>query len=191
MKPQVNHRKTSKALTKAVAGLVAITALTSACATIKEHAELNKPLGKDLEIYVGGSVFRVNRKKDLPNAFGGPDIFGGKVFAGYTDVRYQGFDASGKVVLRITEVETQSTETSMSRYGRSSATYSGRTTPSGGVSGTIDINHPPQGSTTILPPNTAEVALDPAKSRDIDLAGITLTVITANPETLKYRLTKH
>jgi hypothetical protein len=191
MQPQSTAAKAPRKLGKAFAGLLALAALTSACATIKEHAEINKPLGKELEAYVGGSVFKVNRNRDLPNAFGGPDIFGGKVFAGYTDVRYQGLDAGGKIILRITEVETQSTETSMSRYGRSSATYSGRTTPSGGVQGTIDINHPPQGSTTMLPPNTAEIALDPTNSKDIDLAGITLTVISVNSQTLKYRLTKH
>jgi hypothetical protein len=133
----------------AIAGTAVILA---GCGTIKNYEQLAQPTGKDLETYVGGSIFKVNRSRDLPNAFGRADLFGGKVFAGYTELRYQGVTDDGRVILRITELETHSTETTMSRYGQSSGSFSGYSDPSGNVHGNVTVHNPLQGSTEIMTP---------------------------------------
>ena len=92
------------------------------------------------------------------------------------------------MILRITELETHSTETTMSRYGQSSGSFSGYSDPSGNVYGNVTVQHPPQGSTEILPPNTTQVAFDAAKEKDLLLAGVRVTFIEVTPQRLRYRL---
>jgi hypothetical protein len=99
----------------------------------------------------------VSRSRDLPNAVGKADIYGGKVFEGYTELRYQGTGEDGKILLRITDVDTHSTETAMSRYGQSTGSFSGYTDRRGNVDGDVTVNNPPEGSTEILPPNTTQL----------------------------------
>ena len=146
----------------AIAGTAAILA---GCGTIENHEQLSQPTGKDLETYVGGLIFKVNRSRDLPNAFGRADLFGGKVFAGYTELRYQGVTDDGRVILRITELETHSTETTMSRYGQSSGSFS-----------------------EILPPNTTQLAFDATKEKDLLIAGVRVTFVEFTPLKLRYEL---
>jgi len=169
----------------AIAGTAVI---LSGCGTIKSHEQLVQPTGKDLETYVGGSIFKVNRSRDLPNALGRADLFGGKIFAGYTELRYQGVADDGRVILRITELETHSTETTMSRYGQSSGSFSGYSDRSGNVYGNVTVDNPPQGSTEILPPNTTQVAFDAAKKKDLLIAGVRVTFVEFTPLKLQYRL---
>jgi hypothetical protein len=76
-----------------------------------------QPSPKVLETYIGGVIFKLDRTKPLPNLYGKPDIFGRKVYAGYSELRYQGLTDDGKILLRLTEAETQSNETTMSRSG--------------------------------------------------------------------------
>jgi hypothetical protein len=102
-------------------------AVLTGCGTIKHYENLAQLTGRDLETYVGRAIFKLTRTCDLPNVFGKADIYGGKVFRGYTEVRYQGFLEDGKILLRITEVETQSNETAMSRYSTSHGTYNANT----------------------------------------------------------------
>ena len=92
------------------------------CGTIQIQERLSQNVGRDLSTYIGGQVFKIQRTSNLPNVFGKADIFGGKVNRGFTEVRYQGFSSDGQLVFRITEIETESTETTMSRYGRSTST---------------------------------------------------------------------
>ncbi len=135
---------------------------------------------------MGGTIFKVDRMKPLPNLFGKPDIFGRKVYAGYTELRYQGMTDDGRILLRVTEADTHSTETTMSRSGQSS--IDGHVDRWGNVSGTV--TRPPQDSTVILPPNTTEFAFDPAKERDLTIAGMRVRFLEFKPQSLKYSLEK-
>lgn len=171
-----------------VLALAGVVALFAGCGTIKNYEQLAQPTGKDLETYVGGSIFKVSRSRDLPNAFGRADIYGGRVFAGYTELRYQGLADDGRVILRITEVETHSTETAMSRYGQSSGSFYGYSDASGNVYGNVAVYHPPEGSTEILPPNTTQVAFDATKDRELVIAGVRVTFVEFTPLRLRYRL---
>lgn len=168
--------------------ITALAVILAGCGTIKNHDQLAQPIGKDLETYVGGTIFKVGRSRDLPNAFGRADLFGGKVFAGYTELRYQGLTDDGRVVLRVTEVETHSTETTMSRYGQSTGSYQGYADRRGNVSGSLTVHHPPQGSTDILPPNTTQFAFDTSKEKELAIAGVRVSFIEFTPQRLRYRL---
>ena len=87
------------------------------CSSIKTYENLSQDTGIELSTHVGGKVLKVQRTSDLPNAFGAADIYGGKVNQGYTELNYQGLASDGRLVFRVLEVDTQSTETTMSRYG--------------------------------------------------------------------------
>ena len=168
--------------------MAVIAAVLTGCGTIKSYDQLAQPTDKDLATYVGGTIFKVNRSSDLPNAFGRADIFGGKVFAGYTELRYQGMTDDGRLILRVTEIETHSTETTMSRYGQTSGSFSGYSSPGGGVYGNVTVHHPPPGSTEILPPNTTDLAFDATKEKELAVAGVRVSFIEFTPQTLRYRL---
>ena len=139
-----------------------------------------------LETYIGGVIFKVDRTKPLPNVFGKPDIFGRKVYAGYTELRYQGLTEEGRILLRLTEAETQSNETTMTRSGQS--TFDGRVDQQGNVSGTL--TRPPQGSTVLLPANTTEFAFDPTKEKELTIAGTRVRFVEYKPQGLKFSLIK-
>lgn len=162
--------------------------LFAGCGTIQNHDQMAQPVGKDLETYVGGTIFKVNRSRDLPNAFGRADVFGGKVFAGYTELRYQGATDDGRILLRVTEVETHSTETTMSRYSQSTGSYSGYSDRRGNVYGTVTVDDPPKGSTDILPPNTTQFVFDATKEKELTIAGVRVSFIEFTPQRLRYRL---
>lgn len=168
--------------------MTGLAVILTGCATIKNHDQLAQPIGKDLETYVGGTIFKLGRSRDLPNEFGRADLFGGKVFAGYTELRYQGLTDDGRLILRVTEVETHSTETTMSRYGRSTGSFQGSADRRGNVSGSLTVYHPPQGSTDILPPNTTQFAFDMAKEKELMIAGVRVSFIEFTPQRLRYRL---
>ena len=98
--------------------------LLSACAVgspIQAYENLTPDPSREHSTYIGGSVLKVQRSSDLPNAFGRADIFGGRVERGFTELRFLGLAPDGRIVFRVTELDTQSTETTMSRYGGSTS----------------------------------------------------------------------
>ena len=166
-----------------------VLALAGCGATIQTYERLSQDTGRELSTHVGGQVLRVQRTQDLPNAFGKADVFGGKVNRGYTELRYQGLAADGRLVFRITEVETESTETTMSRYGGSTSTLNAQRVGNS-VYGTVTTYDAPRGSTERLPPNTTEFALDPKKTKELTIGGIKVLVVSATETSLAYQLVK-
>lgn len=159
------------------------------CGTIQTYEHLRQDTGRQLSTHVGGQVLLVQRTSDLANAFGKADVFGGKVNRGYTEVRYQGLAPDGRLVFRVTEVETESTETTMSRYGGSTATFN--THRFGNSSyGSVSMHDAPRGSTERLPPNTTEFAIDPAKTKEFTVGGIMVNITNATETSLAYQLVK-
>lgn len=164
-------------------------ALAGCGATIQTYDRLSQDTGRELSTHVGGQVLRVQRTQDLPNAFGKADVFGGKVNRGYTELRYQGITSDGRLVFRVTEVETESTETTMSRYGGSTSTLNAQRVGNN-VYGTVTTYDAPRGSTERLPPNTTEFALDPKKTKELTIGGIKVLVINASETSLAYQLVR-
>ena len=172
-----------------IASLFLVAALTGCGATIQSHERLTQETGRTLTTYVGGQVLKVQRSSDLPNAFGKADIFGGKVNRGYTELRYQGLAPDGRLVFRVTEVETESNETTMSRYGGSTSTLNAQRYGNN-VYGTVTTYDAPRGSTERLPPNTTQFALDQAKTKEFTVGGVKVIVLAADETSLTYQLAK-
>lgn len=158
-------------------------------ATIQTHEKLAQDTGRELVTHIGGQVLKVQRTSDLPNAFGKADIFGGKVNKGFTEVRYQGMTPDGRLIFRVTEIETESTETTMSRYGGGTSTVNMRRVGDT-VQGTVTSYDAPRGSTERLPPNTTEFALELNKAKDFTVAGTRIRVVAATETSLSYHLSK-
>lgn len=157
--------------------------------TIQMHERLGQEVGRELSTYVGGQVLKIQRTSDLPNAFGKADVFGGKVNRGFTEVRYQGLSPDGRLVFRVTEVETESTETTMSRYGGSTSTVNAQRIGNN-VYGTVTSYDAPRGSTEHLPPNTTQFAIDSVKTKEFTVAGTRVVILSATETSLTYQLEK-
>ena len=71
----------------------------------------------NLTAYIGDEMVSVKKTRDLPNLFGGKDIFGRKVDAGYLSIRFLGVTKDGMIIVRRQDVDIQSDATTMSRSG--------------------------------------------------------------------------
>lgn len=172
-----------------IASLFLVAALAGCGATMQSYERLSQETDRTLTTHVGGQVLKVQRSSDLPNAFGKADVFGGKVNRGYTELRYQGLAPDGRLVFRVTEVETESNETTMSRYGGSTSTLNAQRYGKS-VYGTITTYDAPQGSTERLPPNTTQFAIDHTKTKEFTVGGVKVSVVSADDTSLTYRLVK-
>ena len=172
-----------------LAPLVLVTAFAGCGATIQTYEQVGQDTGRELSAHVGGQILKIQRTSDLPNAFGKADVFGGKVDRGYAELRYQGLAPDGRIVFRVMEVETESTDTTISRYGGSTSTLNAQRIGNS-VYGSVTSYDAPRGSTERLPPNTAQFAFDPNKTKECDVAGTKVQIITATEKSLTYQLAK-
>lgn len=86
------------------------------CGTIRTHYALAQPELRVLTTCPGGEVLSVGKTRDLPNAFGHADVWGGKVDAGYEKIVYLGTLSNGDLLFRAMFVDTISTENTVNRY---------------------------------------------------------------------------
>lgn len=150
--------------------------LTAGCGAIRSHRQVEQPLGSQLVSSVGGTLFRLNKLGDLPNAFGGRDIWGGKIDKGFAEVRLVGIDDQ-VLILEVIDVSRHSSETTMDRY---------KPFQQRGL-----FNMDVQQSVTAGPgesPTPYRVRLDTSKQQDIVIAGIRLRVLEVQPHALRYQL---
>ncbi|MCX6354255.1 MAG: hypothetical protein NTZ78_05050 [Candidatus Aureabacteria bacterium] len=98
----------------AIAVILCAMALTG-CNTIRSHRNIEQPMGSILTTGIGGTVFCLNRTGALPNAFGGRDIWGGKIDKGFAEMKLAGIEGT-VLTLEITEVNKHSSETTVDRY---------------------------------------------------------------------------
>jgi len=167
---------------------VAITT-TNAIASTNPPVKVVQPNGPARETYVGGSIFKEEHKRAMRTAIGTRDIFGRKEYAGFTELRFQGITTNGLLVLRLTEVDTQSkprtsqvsATANNGRSGYVNGVYvDGRTT----IHGTI--THPAEE----LPPNTTEFTFDPTKETELAIAGYRVRFLEFTQQKLKYSYAK-
>ena len=84
---------------------------------IRTFEDVTPNPGTSLRSAPGGVIVRIERSQDLPNAFGGRDIYGGKIALGYSELRFRGISSEGRAQLRSTDLRVQSAESTMTRYG--------------------------------------------------------------------------
>ena len=150
--------------------------LSAGCAEIRTHREFQQPVGATLSSGIGGTIFRLNKVGDLPNAFGGRDIWGGKVDKGFAEMKLAGIEGQA-LVLDIIDVNRQSTESVMDRYKPFQQNK--------GVN--IDIQN-----TIVMgsqqSPRPYRINLDTTKQRDIVISGVRVTFVEVQPYSIRYTL---
>lgn len=156
--------------------LIAALSFTAACGAIRSHRQLDQPLGPQLATGVGGTVFRLNKMSDLPNAYGGRDIYGGKVDRGFAEMKLVGIEDQ-TVILDVVGVSRQSSETTMDRY---------RHLVRPGV-----VNVDVQQTVTLgaaQGPAPTRIRLDTRKQRDIVISGIKVNFLEVQPYSVRYTI---
>jgi hypothetical protein len=149
----------------------------SGCGAIRSHRNVQQPLGSVLTTGIGGTLFRLNKTGDLPNCFGGRDIWGGKVDKGFAEIKLIGI-AGAVLTLDVLDINKQSSETTMDRYkpfqNRNAAVNVD-------VDNTITISNQEQ-----LRPYV--VNFDTAKQKEIVIAGIRVTFKEVLPYSVQYTI---
>lgn len=160
-----------------IVALIIVTLSMSGCATVRNHRNLEQPTGLFLATGIGGVLFRLNKTGDLPNAFGGRDIYGGKINKGFAEMKLAGIEGA-VLVLEITDVNKHSSETTMDRY----KTFNNQAAAVNvNVDNTIAIGNQEQTKPYIIRFNTA-------KQRDIVISGIRVTFSEIQPYSVQYTL---
>lgn len=170
-------------------GFAILVLATAAPALARQSSSVNQKENVQLYAGVGDSLVRVTLKENLPNAFGGADIFGRKRDRGFVEIRYMGQTPEGLAVFRRKTVDIYSNETTMSRgnvtYGQALInSYGGGATISGYTVG-------PQRSTTqVLPPDTIQVVLDLSKNRILTVEDRQIEIVSADGAGVNFKITK-
>jgi len=172
-------------------GLVA--ALTvSGCAQVQQRQQLAEPVGPVLRTPVGGTIATVVKDRDLPNAFGGADIYGRKVDAGFTRIIYRGRAADGSALVEQVDVDIKSNANTITRAdliyaGTQPAVASSRERGVAyGTSRTVSVASPAD-QVAMPMPSAAQFSIP--KQRSLTLpTGQTIEFIAAEPHQLIFRI---
>lgn len=157
-------------------GTAVALALQLGCAQIRTHRQLEQPVGATLTSGVGGTLFRLNKIGDLPNAFGGRDIWGGKVDKGFAEMKLAGIEGQ-TLMLEIVDVNRQSSETTMDRY----KPFQQKALIGVDVQTSIGVGSEPTSP-------WYRINLDTTKERAIVIAGVRVTFVEVQPYGVQYRL---
>lgn len=166
-----------KANTLIMSALIIVSLSMSGCGTIRSHRNLEQPMGSVLTTGIGGTVFRLNKTGDLPNAFGGRDIWGGKIDKGFAEMKLVGIEGT-VLMLEIIEVNKHSSETVMDRY---KPFQNRNAVVNVDVDNTITIGNQEQ-------PKPYIVKFDTAKQKDIAIGGVRVTFSEVQPYSVQYSL---
>jgi hypothetical protein len=143
---------------------------------------------------VGDLVARIDKERNLENAFGASDIFGRKTKEGFTELRFAGLTPTGEVVLYRTDTNIITNETTISRSPFSS-TYSqanANTTYGGGlastsISGTSTTINPTTDYHAVIPAGSAQIIV-PKGTDAVPFEGHIVRLLGATAVSLSYRV---
>lgn len=180
--------------------IVIFSLLMLGCSQIQHYENVSKPLESQQTAALGSELYRINKTRDLPNAFGKADVWGGKVNKGYSELRFMGLTDDGKIIFRLTDVDIESNESVFTRYGTSSSTINSNTTANASIYGntaygsantntTVSHYEKPKATITQLPPNTVEFIFNPA-DKNLPLEGITIEILEVKAYSISYVLHK-
>ena len=182
--------------------------LLSACAPIERVQSFSQPIGQTLMAGPGDVVARVDKQRDLENAFGQADVYGRKTNEGYSELRFAGIEGNGTIVLFRKDVAIISNETTMSRSPFTSTFGSSNTTSTATVTGStygnqfrgsgVGSSNTTSSSVTIrptsdyhvvVPPDTIAVRV-PKGAKKFPFEGKLVEIIEANSASLTYRISE-
>lgn len=175
---------------------------SSGCAPIKHTSAPEQAIDNLLLAGNGDVILRINKERNLQNAFGASDIFGRKTNEGFVEVRFAGIEPTGWVVLSRKDVQIISNETTMSRTPLSNTTGNATTNITGNsyrsgstsrLSGTAATTYQ---STTIaplsdfhvvVPSDSIAIRLSPSETM-LPVEGYIIEIIRATPNSLQYKI---
>lgn len=184
---------------------LAVAALIAGCATIEHTSNTEQPIGQPAIVGVGDVVLRVNKQRNLENAFGKADVFGRKTNEGFSELRFAGVEKTGEVVLYRKDVRIITNETTMSRTPFSTTTGSANTNVTGSYygnanSGNVNANARTNYSSTtlmptsdfhvVIPADTIPIRLSTGENK-VPMEGYVVEIIRATPSSLEYKITKY
>ena len=147
------------------------------CGSVRSHRNLEQPVGSSLTTGIGGTIFRLNKTGDLPNAFGGRDIWGGKIDKGFAEMMLAGIEGT-VLTLHVLEINKQSSETVMDRY---KPFQNRNAVVNVDVDNTVIVGNQVQ-------PKPYVVKFDTAKQKDIVIGGVRVTFTDVQTYSAQYTL---
>ena len=170
----------------AIAIGLAVGASTATPTFARESTKINRPENVEVFSSIGDTMVRVQLRENLPNAFGGADIFGRKRDRGVVFLTYFGI-RNGKAVIRRRTIDIFSDETTMSRGGigtvSGTATTFGSTTTVSGIT-----TQAPRATVTPLPADTVELFVDPAKGGVLTVEDRIIEIVSADENTVRFKV---
>lgn len=165
----------------------------AACAPIQHTADISRPVNTVLTAGPGDTLVRVDKKRNLVNAFGGADIWGRETNEGFSELSFGGVGPDGSVVLYRRGTTILSNETTMSRSGLSqsfssmqgNAFASGNTASFSGTGTTTTFNAPTDYHMAI--PSDA-LAFKVNKGDTVPFEGYLVEIVQASPTAISYRV---
>lgn len=178
--------------------LILTSLLFISCASIENHNQTHQPVGQQLIAGKGDAVLRISHERNLPNTFGGSDIFGRKTNTGETILTFAG-TKDKKVYFHKSGMVINSNETTMSRTGMFIPTSD--TTTMTGMVGTTPVmataTHqsntyiPPSPSREIVTPkNATNIVVNLNEERFLATEGYIVEIISASANNLTYTIKK-
>jgi hypothetical protein len=148
--------------------------LVSGCVNVRqpiqEYRLFEQPVNQTLTASIGSTLVRMNRQGDLPNVYGGKDIYGGKVERGFVEVKLVGISGT-ELTLSVSDINRQSSETTMDRYV---------TRPAVNVSQTVNLSR--SGQEGML------VKLDTKNEREYVVGGVKITFREVRNASVVYQI---
>jgi hypothetical protein len=172
------------------------------CAPIQHTSATEQALDTPLLAGIGDIILRINKERNLQNAFGASDIFGRKTNEGFVEIRFAGVERSGEVVLARKDVQIISNETTMSRTplsytaGQAQTAGTARTHNSGAattISGTASTTFqsatiaPLSDYHVVVPSDSLAIRLPPTET-ELPVEGYIIEIVSSAPYSLKYKV---
>lgn len=157
--------------------------LFAGCSTIDNQSIAVQEINKDLRVGAGGVLVKVNKTKDLENAFGKADLFGRKTNVGHVVLKFAGKSKEGEIVLYREEVTVLTNESTMSRSGSHS-------TASGNANSFNYSSYEAASDFHSIIPHDATIITLEVGENVFPFMGYDVTIIKATKNSLRYKLTK-
>ena len=179
--------------------------ILSACAEIQHTAVPEQALDRNFLAGPGDVVLRINKQRNLENAFGKSDVFGRKTNEGFVEIRFAGVESTGQIVLSRKDVQIITNETTMSRTpvtqtsGRRNTALSGRATDDFGGTTVNAAATTAYQETTITPSSDFHIVVPAdevpirimASDTVLPVEGYIIEIIRATSHSIEYRIRRH
>ena len=159
---------------------VFLTSCASVTGEIKNYEVIKQKLDTELYSAIGSVIFRLDRSSDLPNVYGGADIYGGKVDNGFSQVVFSG---ANDMLLNFTleDVFIDSTETTMDRYKDLVVVPANNST-------VVNVNS--SESSKLNTQNSRNIEIDLNLNDTIAISGYLLRIISFDGVNLRYTISE-